>query len=158
MMGRQKKRAEKLFYCGFRLEERIPGDHLLRRIEEAVDFGFVRRSVGETYGYNGHESEDPIVIVKLMLLLFLEGVKSERELMRVLPMRLDWLWFLELDLDSEVANHSVLSKARARGGVRGCLKSCLCGWCRRVLRPGWYPATRFMWMEVWWMPMPVGTR
>lgn len=117
MMGRQKKRAEKLFYYGFRLEERIPGDHLLRRIEEAVDFGFVRRSVGETYGYNGHESEDPIVIVKLMLLLFLEGVKSERELMRVLPMRLDWLWFLELDLDSEVANHSVLSKARARWGA-----------------------------------------
>jgi transposase len=52
-----------------------------------------------------------------MLLLILYNVRSERELMNTLPMRLDWLWFLDYDLDSEIPNHSVLSKARNRWGV-----------------------------------------
>lgn len=116
MMGSEKRGEGKLFYYGFSLEKRVPKDHILRRVSEAVDFGFVRRSVAHTYGHNGHESEDPIVILKLMFLLFFEDVRSERELLRMLPMRLDWLWFLNLDLDSEIPHHSVLSKARARWG------------------------------------------
>jgi transposase len=134
MMGTERQGEGKLFYYGFSLEKRVPKDHILRRVSEAVDFSFVRRSVVHTYGHNGHESEDPIVIMKLMFLLFFEDVKSERELMRMLPMRLDWLWFLNLDLDSEIPDHSVLSKARARWGqevfeqlfvgvVRQCLKA-----------------------------------
>lgn len=115
-MGGEKTGEGKLFYYGFSLEKRVPKDHILRRVSEAIDFGFVRRSVAHTYGYNGHESEDPIVILKLMFLLFFEDVKSERELLRMLPMRLDWLWFLNFDLDSEIPHHSVLSKARARWG------------------------------------------
>jgi transposase len=116
MMGSEKRGEGKLFYYGFSLEKRVPRNHILRRVSKAVDFGFVRRSVAHCYGYNGHESEDPIVILKLMFLLFFEDVKSERELMRMLPMRLDWLWFLNLDLDSEIPHHSILSKARARWG------------------------------------------
>jgi transposase len=134
MMGTEKRGEGKLFYYGFSLEKRVPKDHILRRVSEAVDFGFVRRSVVHTYGHNGHESEDPIVIMKLMFLLFFEDIRSERELLRMLPMRLDWLWFLNLDLDSEIPDHSVLSKARARWGrevfeqlfvgvVRQCLKA-----------------------------------
>jgi transposase len=117
MMGAEKKPTEKLFYYNLSLEKRIPKDHRLRRVAELVDFGFVRQKVAQCYGYNGHESEDPIVIMKLMFLLFFENVKSERELLRSLPMRLDWLWFLGLDLDSEVPHHSVLSKARKRWGA-----------------------------------------
>ena len=116
MMGSEKSGEGKLFYYGFSLEKRVPKNHILRQVRAAVDFGFVRRSVAHCYGYNGHESEDPIVILKLMFLLFFEDVKSERELMRMLPMRLDWLWFLNLDLDSEIPDHSILSKARARWG------------------------------------------
>jgi len=52
-----------------------------------------------------------------MMLLVLYNVRSERELMATLPERLDWLWFLGLDLDSEIPHHSVLSKARKRWGV-----------------------------------------
>jgi len=116
MMGPRKQGEAKLFYYGVNLGKRIPEDHILRRIEELVDFGYVRKQVGESYGRNGHVSEDPIVIVKLMFLLYFEAVKSERELMRTLPMRLDWLWFLGMDLESEVPDHSVLSKARKRWG------------------------------------------
>ena len=107
MLGPQKKPTEKLFYYNLSLEKRIPQDHILRRVAEVIDFGFVRRKVAQYYGYNGHKSEDPIVIMKLMFLLFFEDVKSERELLRTLPMRLDWLWFLGLDLDSEGPHPSV---------------------------------------------------
>src|SRR4030065_2306490 len=51
-----------------------------------------------------------------MLLLVLYNVRSERELMETLGERLDWLWFLDFDLDTETPNHSVLSKARKRWG------------------------------------------
>jgi transposase len=57
------------------------------------------------------------MILKLMLVLVLYNVRSERELMATLPERLDWLWFLGLELDSEIPDHSVLSKARRRWGV-----------------------------------------
>jgi transposase len=81
-----------------------------------VDFSFVREAVKHLYGNDGHESEDPIVIMKLMLLLFLENISSERELMRIVGERIDYLWFLKMDLDDEIPHHSVLSKARRRWG------------------------------------------
>lgn len=116
-MGPRRAGEEKLFYYGVHLGQRVPEDHVLRRIEELVDWGFIRKRVAPRYGRNGHVSEDPIVIVKLMFLLFFEDVKSERELMRTLPMRVDWLWFLGMDWESAIPDHSVLSKARKRWGV-----------------------------------------
>jgi transposase len=71
----------------------------------------------ESYGYNGNVSVPPPMILKLMLLFVLYNVRSERELMATLPERLDWLWFLGLELDSEIPDHSVLSKARKRWGA-----------------------------------------
>ena len=98
------------------LDRRIRADHPLRAIRAAIDFSFVRQEVAHCYGYNGQVSVDPEVILKLMFLLFLDNVKSERELMRMLPERLDYLWFLGFGLDDEIPDHSVLSKARARWG------------------------------------------
>jgi len=98
------------------LEARIPPDHLLRQIQARVDFDFTYGLVQKRYGIKGNVSVPPLVILKLMLLLFLYDVPSERELMRTLPYRLDWLWFLGYDLDSEAPDHSVLSKARRRWG------------------------------------------
>jgi len=117
MLGPVKRRESKLFYAGLNLEERVPADHPLRRVARAIDFGFVREQVAGCYGYNGQESVDPTVILKLLFLAFFERVGSEREMMRQLPLRLDWLWFCELDLDDEIPDHSVLSKARRRWGL-----------------------------------------
>jgi transposase len=116
MMGCQNGFESKLFYHQINLEKRVPRDHLLRKIQEKIDFDFIYAEVRETYGDNGNISIPPPVILKMMLLLILYNVRSERELMETIPMRLDWLWFLGYDLDSEVADHSVLSKARARWG------------------------------------------
>lgn len=116
MMGKQPHPQEKLFYYNLNLDERVPPDHPLRRISALVDFDFVSGKVESLYGKNGNVSVPPPVILKLMFLLFYDNVASERELMKTLPMRLDWLWFLDFDLDSEIPDHSVLSKARARWG------------------------------------------
>ena len=116
-MGYQGDFQPKLFYHQINLDQRVPRDHILRKIEQKIDFDFIYQEVKGTYGDNGNVSIPPPVILKMMLLLVLYNVRSERELMDTIPLRLDWLWFLGYDLDSEVADHSVLSKARARWGV-----------------------------------------
>jgi transposase len=118
MMGYQRNNQHKLFISGFNLEERIRNNHILRKILQKVDFNFIYKEVKETYGENGNVSVPPPVILKLMLLLVLYNVRSERELMLTLAERLDWLWFLGYDLEDEIPTHSVLSKARARWGVK----------------------------------------
>jgi len=116
-MGRQSPPQSRLFYTTVSLEKRIRKDHPLRKIVEMVDFDFIYGEVEDRYGINGNVSVAPPVILKMMLLLILYNVRSERELMLTIPERLDWLWFLGYDLDDEIPNHSVLSKARSRWGV-----------------------------------------
>jgi transposase len=109
-------REQSLFSYAIHLEHRVPADHLLRKIDGALDLDFVIGMVIGFYGRSGHVSLDPRLIVRMMLLLFLYNIPSERELMDQIPMRLDFLWFLGMDLESKVPDHSVLSKARARWG------------------------------------------
>lgn len=116
MLGPEKRRDEALFIVGFSLDDRVPRDHPLRKIAETIDFSFVREEVAELYGDRGQVSVDPIVILKLLFLAFYYDVKSSRELMRQLPMRLDWLWFCNFDLEDPIPDHSVISKAKARWG------------------------------------------
>ena len=116
MMGRQKGRQGRLFY-NFSLEDRVRPNHPLRKIAAYIDFDFVYDEVKDKYGSKGNVSVPPPVILKLMMLLIFYNVRSEREMMDTLPERLDWLWFLGYDLDSDIPNHSVLSKARRRWGV-----------------------------------------
>src|SRR3989338_1196839 len=117
MMGQQDPLQCKLFYANLNIDKRIRIDHPLRKIDQFIDFNFVSKEVKDKYGPNGNVSVPPPLILKLMLLLVFYNVRSERELMDTLPERLDWLWFLGYDLDTEIPNHSVLSKARKRWGV-----------------------------------------
>lgn len=117
MMGHQPPPQDKLFYPAISLDRRIRANHPLRKITQLIDFEFVYKEVSGSYGTRGNVSVPPPIILKLMLLLILYNVRSERELMQTLPERLDWLWFLGYDLDSSIPDHSVLSKARRRWGV-----------------------------------------
>lgn len=117
MMGHQQRVQTKLFYTKLNLEQRIRKDHILRKIAKHIDFDFIYKEVKDKYGSNGNISVPLPVILKMMFLLIFYNVRSERELMITIPERLDWLWFLGYDLDDEVPDHSVLSKARARWGV-----------------------------------------
>ena len=116
-MGTQPNtRQAALFSYHFDLEKRVAADHLLRRVNAVLDLSFVVPAVRHLYGRSGNVSLDPQVILKMMLLLFLYNVPSERELMEQIEVRLDFLWFLDFDLDTNIPDHSVLSKARARWG------------------------------------------
>lgn len=117
MMGQHSGTQPQLFYYNLNLEERVPKNHVLRKIREKIDFDFIYQEVKDCYGDNGNVSVPPPLILKMMLLLILYNVRSERELMHTIPLRLDWLWFLGYGLESTIPNHSVLSKARARWGV-----------------------------------------
>jgi transposase len=118
MMGTlPEQRQPEFFAYHIDLERRVRPEHPLRQIKTILDLSFVLPLVKDSYGRCGHTSVDPRVIIKLMILLFYYDVASERELLEQLPERLDWLWFLGLDLESEIPHHSVLSKARARWGT-----------------------------------------
>jgi transposase len=117
MMGSQSPPQENLFYAGFSLDSRVRKDHPLRDVVKNVDFNFISAEVADMYGQNGNVSVPPPVILKLLFLLVSYNVRSERELMLTVPERLDWLWFLGYTLDSDIPNHSVLSKARRKWGV-----------------------------------------
>lgn len=136
-MGRHKKQNE-LWCEPVSLARRIPEDHPLRQLNRILDLEFVRQETRKFYGNKGNVSVDPVIIMKMMILLFWDNVRSERELMKVIPLRIDYLWFLGYGLEDEVPNHSVLSKARARWGqevfeelfsrtVRQCLEAGLIG-------------------------------
>src|SRR6266508_2134118 len=114
MMG-TKTPSSKLFY-EFSLEERVPADHLLRRVGQAVDFSFVRRLTGRFYSHTGQPSVDPVVLFKMALLGYLYGIASERRLAAEIRLNLAYMWFLGYDLDETPPDHSVLSKARRRFG------------------------------------------
>jgi len=101
-MGHEEGVQPKLFYHQINLDQRVPPNRALRKIQEKIDFDFIYGEVKDTYGDNGNVSIPPPVILKMMLLLVLYNVRSERELMETIPLRLDWLWFLGYDLDSEV--------------------------------------------------------
>jgi transposase len=116
MMGKQKQTEPKLFYHGVSLNRRIPQNHPLRKIDQLVDFNFIRSKVADLYGTVGNPSVDPAVILRLMFLTYYEDVNSERALMSQLPLRLDWLWFCGYDIDDPIPDHSVISKARRRWG------------------------------------------
>jgi transposase len=115
MMGMHEPQKE-MFSYQVDLDKRVRSDHPLRRINQVVDWNVIRGEVKECYGYNGNVSVDPAQVMKLLFLLFYDDVPSERELMKIVRERLDYLWFLGWGLDDEVPDHSVLSKARKRWG------------------------------------------
>ncbi len=80
MMGEQRSEPE-LFNYAVNLEKRVRSNHPLRQVKAAIDFGFGREEVAHCCGKKGNESVDPVVILKMMFLLFFDDIASERELM-----------------------------------------------------------------------------
>jgi transposase len=99
------------------LEDLVPKDSLYRRLEEALDLSFVRELVRPLYAKGGRPSVDPVVFFKLQLVMFFEGVRSERELMRVAADRLSVRWYLGYDLYEPLPDHSNLTRSRERFGL-----------------------------------------
>jgi transposase len=110
MMGRH-ARSESLFYY-FRLEDHVPENHLLRLIDQHIDFGFVRERLKDSYSDTGRPSIDPELLLRIVLIGYLYGISSERKLIEELRMHLAWRWFRGLGFDEEIPHHSTFSKNR----------------------------------------------
>ena len=98
------------------LEDLVPRDHFYRHVERTLDLGFVRDLVRDAYAEAGRPSIDPVVFFKLQLVLFFEGLRSERQLMQVVADRLSLRWYLGYDLTEPLPDHSSLSRIRERSG------------------------------------------
>jgi transposase len=99
------------------LEDLVPADHFYRHLERTLDLSFVRDLVRETYADIGRPSIDPVVFFKLQLVLFFEGLRSERQLMHVVADRLSLRWYLGYDLSEPLPDHSSLTRIRERYGL-----------------------------------------
>src|SRR5215203_3680426 len=99
------------------LEELVPQDNFYRHLERTLDLSFVRELVKDCYAAGGRPSVDPVVFFRLQLVMFFEGIRSERQLMEVAADRLSVRWFLGYDLHEPLPDHSSLTKIRERYGL-----------------------------------------
>jgi transposase len=99
------------------LEDLIPADHFYRHLERTLDLTFVRDLVRDRYSAFGRPSIDPVVFFKLQLVMFFEGIRSERQLEYVGSDRLSVRWYLGYDLHEPLPDHSSLTRIRDRYGV-----------------------------------------
>ena len=88
------------------LEELVPADHFYRHLERVLDLNWVRELVAPYYAAGGRPSVDPVVFFKLQLVLFFEGARSERQLLRLAADRLSVRWYLGFDLPEPLPDHS----------------------------------------------------
>lgn len=97
------------------LESLVPADHLLRKIDAAVDFEFIRAKVAHRYcADNGRPALDPVVMFKLLFIGYLFGVRSERQLMREVQVNVAYRWFAGFRLTDKVPDASTFSQNRRR--------------------------------------------
>ncbi len=99
------------------LEELVPQDHFYRHLEETLDLGFVRDWTRELYAERGRPSIDPVIFFKLQLVMFFEGIRSERQLLEQASLNLAHRWYLGYHLDEPLPDHSSLTKIRTRLGL-----------------------------------------
>jgi transposase len=111
MMGHRQDEQAALFY-GFSLEKHIPADHLLRSIDRFVELGELRRELARFYSCIGRPSIDPELMIRMLIIGYCFGIRSERRLCEEVHLNLAYRWFCRLGLDGGVPDHSTFCKNR----------------------------------------------
>ncbi len=136
-MGPKQEAQAALFY-EFSLEDHVPQDHLLRSIDPFVDLDDIRQYIAEFYSHTGRPSIDPKLLIRMLLVGYCFGIRSERRLCEEVHLNLAYRWFCRLDLNERIPDHCVFQ--RTVTGAFG--KANCCGICsRRPLRG----ASRIAW-------------
>src|SRR5918994_1023095 len=99
------------------LENLVPPSNFYRHLEAKLDLSFGREWVTERYAERGRPSIDPVVFFKLQLVMFFEGIRSERKLVETASLNLAHRWYLGYALDEELPDHSSLTRIRQRLGI-----------------------------------------
>jgi transposase len=111
MMGHQRFEQAALLY-EFSLERHVPADHLLRSIDRFVDLDGLKRELSSFYSTIGRPSIAPELMIRMLLVGYCFGIRSERRLCEEVHLNLAYRWFCRLGLDGDVPDHSTFSKNR----------------------------------------------
>ena len=111
MMGERQVQQDALFY-EFSLERHVPEKHLLRTIDRFVDLSGVRGHLAPFYSETGRPSIDPELLIRMLIVGYCFGIRSERRLCEEVHLNLGYRWFCRLGLDGDVPDHSTFSKTR----------------------------------------------
>ncbi len=111
MMGERRVDQGALFYK-FSLEHHVPAGHMLRAIDRFVDLGDLRTRLAPFYSSTGRPSIDPELLIRMLLVGYCYGIRSERRLCEEVHLNLAYRWFCRLGLDADVPDHSTFSKNR----------------------------------------------
>jgi transposase len=111
MMGERTGVQDRLFY-EFDLETMVPADHLLRRVDAVLDLSGLRAQLAPHYSHTGRPSIDPELMIRMLLVGYCYGIRSERRLCEEVQLNLAYRWFCRLGIEDAVPDHSTFSKAR----------------------------------------------
>jgi transposase len=111
MMGRLERDQGQLF-CSFCLEEVVPDDHQVRAIAAVLDLSWVYGELSPHYPALGRPSVDPVLMIRMLILGYAFGLRSERLLCREVKVNLAYRWFCGLSIEDKIPDHSAFSRAR----------------------------------------------
>jgi transposase len=111
MMGRLKSEQAQLFYQ-FNLEDAVPDDHLVRRIDAALDLSWLRSQLAPHYSSMGRPSIDPELMIRMLVVGYVFAIRSERLICREVQVNLAYRWFCKLGIEDAIPDHSAFSRAR----------------------------------------------
>ena len=111
MMGQSGGTQDQLFYS-FSLEDHVPPDHLLRGIDHFLDLSELRKHLSSFYSHTGRPSIDPELMIRMLIIGYSFGIRSERRLCQEIHLNLAYRWFCRLGLQDKVPDHSTFSKNR----------------------------------------------
>ena len=111
MMG-PRQEAQAALFSEFSLEDHVPQDHLLRSIDRFVDLSGIRAHLADFYSHTGRPSVDPELLIRMLLVGYCFGIRSERRLCEEVHLNLAYRWFCRLDLTDRIPDHSTFSKNR----------------------------------------------
>jgi transposase len=111
MMGRQDEGQAPLFYS-FNLEDHVPKNHLLRGIDRFLDLSELHQHLAPHYSHTGRPSVDPALLIRMLIVGYCFGIRSERRLCEEVHLNLAYRWFCRLNLEDAVPDHSTFSKNR----------------------------------------------
>jgi transposase len=111
MMGRREDRQVQFFY-EFNLDEVVPAEHLVRRIDAVLDLGWVHQELAPYYSHTGRPSIDPVLMIRMLIVGYVFAIRSERRLCAEVQVNLAYRWYCRLSVEDKIPDHSVFSRAR----------------------------------------------
>jgi len=111
MMGRLETDQEQFFYS-YRLDELVPADHLVRKLDAVLDLSWVRAELAPYYSHTGRPSIDPEVMLRMLVVGYVFAIRSERQLCSEVQVNMAYRWFCGLSIESAIPDHSLFSRAR----------------------------------------------